>query len=43
MHGLRFWQQEDSRNWLPEFIEIQIEIDKSIMVKELVVSDDEGK
>jgi len=37
---LQFWQQEDSRNWLPEFIEIQIETDKSITVKELAVNDD---
>eukprot|EP00571_Detonula_confervacea_P008660 CAMPEP_0172317850 /NCGR_PEP_ID=MMETSP1058-20130122/33035_1 /TAXON_ID=83371 /ORGANISM="Detonula confervacea, Strain CCMP 353" /LENGTH=1651 /DNA_ID=CAMNT_0013032517 /DNA_START=344 /DNA_END=5299 /DNA_ORIENTATION=+ len=39
-NGLQFWQQEDSRNWLPEFIEIQIETDKSITVKELVVNED---
>jgi hypothetical protein len=37
--GLPFWQQEGSRNWLPEFIEIQIETDKSITVKELALNE----
>ena len=32
-HGLQFWQQEDSRNWLPEFIEIQIEKDERTRCK----------
>ena len=40
-HGLKLWQQEDSRNWLPEFIKIQIEMDK-ITVEELVINE-EGK
>ena len=38
--GLQFWQQENSRNWLAEFIQVQIEIDKSITVKELSINDD---
>lgn len=38
--GLQFWQQQDSQNWLPEYIEIQIETDKSITVKELAVNKD---
>lgn len=42
-HGLQFWQQEDSCKWLPEFIEIQIETDKSITVKELLVNEDGGE
>ena len=40
--GLQLWQQEESRNFLPELIEIQIETDKSITVKELAMND-EGK
>jgi hypothetical protein len=38
--GLQIWQQKNIRNWLPEHIEVQIESDKSITVKELVVNDD---
>ena len=38
-HGLQFWQQENSQNWLPEFLEIKIEVDKSITVKELAVKE----
>jgi hypothetical protein len=38
--GLQFWQQQDSQNWLPEYIEIQIETDNSITVKELAVNED---
>ena len=38
--GLQFWQREDATNWLPERIEIQIETDRSISVKELVTNDD---
>lgn len=38
--GLQVWQQENSRNWLPEFIEVHIESDKSITVKELALNED---
>lgn len=38
--GLRYWQHEDSQNWLPEFIKISIEMDRSITVKELAVQED---
>lgn len=38
--GLECWQQEESRNWLPEFIEIQIETDRSITVRELAMNDE---
>lgn len=38
--GLQLWQQEESRNFLPEFIEIQIETDKSITVKELAMNNE---
>mmetsp|Transcript_24951 Transcript_24951/g.49860 ORF Transcript_24951/g.49860 Transcript_24951/m.49860 type:complete len:1483 (+) Transcript_24951:213-4661(+) len=38
--GLNIWQQEDKQNWLPEYIEVQIETDRSITVKELVTTDD---
>jgi hypothetical protein len=38
--GLQFWQQQGSQNWLPEYIEIQIETDNSITVKELAVNED---
>jgi hypothetical protein len=34
--GLQFWQNKDVQNWLPERIEVQIEADNSITVKELV-------
>lgn len=38
--GLKLWQQEDKQNWLPEYIEVQIEADRSITVKELATTDD---
>lgn len=38
--GLQVWQQENGRNWLPEFIEVHIESDKSITVKELAMNED---
>ena len=38
--GLNIWQQEDKQNWLPEYIEVQIETDRSITVKELATTDD---
>jgi hypothetical protein len=38
--GLQVWQQEDIHNWLPEFIEIHIETDRSITVKELALNED---
>ncbi len=38
--GLNIWQQEDKQNFLPEFIEVQIETDRSITVKELATTDD---
>ncbi len=38
--GLQVWQQKDSRNWLPEYIEIHIETDRSITVKELALNED---
>jgi hypothetical protein len=38
--GLQVWQQEDSRNWLPEYIEVHIETDKSVTVKELALNED---
>ena len=38
--GLTLWQQEDKRNWLPEYIEVQIETDRSITVRELATTDD---
>jgi uncharacterized surface protein with fasciclin (FAS1) repeats len=37
--GLKLWQQ-DKQNWLPEYIEVQIETDRSITVKELATTDD---
>ena len=39
-HGLQFWQQEGVRNWLPEFIEVRIEVDRSITVRELTTRED---
>lgn len=42
-YGLPFWQQKDRRNWLPEFIEVTIETDQSITVKEQIVDDDGNK
>lgn len=38
--GLSIWQQEDKQKWLPEYIEVQIETDRSITVKELATNDD---
>ena len=38
--GLAIWQNKDARNWLPEFIEVQIEEDRSITVKELATTHD---
>lgn len=38
--GLKLWQQEDKQNWLPESIEVTIETDRSITVKELVTTED---
>ena len=38
--GLNIWQQEDKQKWLPEYIEVQIETDRSITVRELAIIDD---
>lgn len=38
--GLKLWQQKEKQNWLPEFIEVQIETDRSITVKELATTED---
>jgi hypothetical protein len=38
--GLQIWQQQDCQNWLPEYIEVQIETDKSITVREMAINKD---
>jgi hypothetical protein len=38
--GLQLWQQQDCQSWLPEYIEVHIETDKSITVKELAINED---
>ncbi len=38
--GLQIWQQQDCQNWLPEYIEVHIESDKSVTVKELAINED---
>ena len=38
--GLQIWQQEEGLNWLPEYISIRIETDRSVTVRELVTMDD---
>jgi len=42
-NGLQFWKQRDKRNWLPEYIEVEIALDRSVVVRELVSRDDENE
>lgn len=42
-NGLQFWKQRDQRNWLPEYIEVEIALDRSVVVRELASRDDENE